>query len=78
MSNFLQIDLHGHTADSAKRQLDAALKHLAPDVREIKVIHGYHQGTSLREVVRRYRHPKIERKLSGLNQGATIFVIKGD
>ena len=45
------------------------------DVREVTVLHGFHGGTALRDMVRRYKNPKIERKILGLNQGETIFVI---
>ena len=76
MAYFFSIDLHGHTIESAKKYLDTSLKNLPPDVREVEVIHGFHQGTALRDLIRRYKHPKIERKILGLNQGTTIFIIK--
>lgn len=76
LSYFYRIDLHGHTRESAKKLLDFSMKNLAPDVREVEVVHGFHQGTALRELVRSYKHSRIERKILGLNQGSTIFVIK--
>lgn len=72
----IKIDLHGQTVDSARRLITARLKALPPDVREVEVVHGYHGGTALQEMVRRYKNAKIERKILGLNQGTTVFVIK--
>lgn len=76
MSYFYTIDLHGHTRESAKKLMDTSLKSLPSDTREVEIIHGYHQGTSLRDMVRAYKHPKVERKILGINQGSTIFIIK--
>lgn len=76
MSYFHTVDLHGHTTESARQLLDFTLKTLPPDARELEVIHGYRQGTALREMVRKYRHRRIERKILSMNQGSTVFVIK--
>lgn len=78
MSYFFRLDLHGQTLDSARKLLDATLKALPADVREVEVIHGYHQGTALRTLVRNYKHPKIQQKILGLNQGSTVFLIRKD
>ena len=72
----IEIDLHGHTIDSAMKLITQTLKTLPKDVREISVVHGYHSGTALRDMVRKYSNPKIERKILGLNQGVTIFIIR--
>lgn len=71
----VEIDLHGHTVESAGKVLTQRLKQLPNDVREVTVLHGFDGGTALRDMVRRYKNPKIERKILGLNQGETIFVI---
>ncbi len=76
MAHIIEIDLHGHTTDSAKRLLTQRLKNLPKDVREVHIIHGFHGGTSLQTLVRTYKNAKIERKIVGLNQGTTIFLIK--
>lgn len=72
----IKIDLHGHTIESAKSLITSTLKNLPEDVREVEIIHGYHGGTALRNMVSKYSNSRIERKILGLNQGATIFVIK--
>ena len=47
-------------------------------VYRLKVIHGYHGGTVLRDAVRaRYRnHPKVKRIEVGLNPGETDLVLR--
>ena len=70
------IDLHGHTVESATRLLTQRLRSLNKNVTEVAVLHGYNSGTALRDMVRRYKNSKIERKVIGLNQGETIFIIK--
>ncbi len=73
----IEIDLHGHTVESARSLITSTLKTLPKDVREVSVIHGYRGGTALRNMVSKYSNAKIERKkILGLNQGVTIFVIK--
>lgn len=76
MSYFMEIDLHGLTSAEATTKLDEILKKLPKSVGELTVVHGYRGGTALKEMVRRYKHPKVERKILGMNQGTTIFVIK--
>ena len=76
MAYNIEIDLHGQTTDSARRLLTQRLKSLPKDVREIHIIHGFHGGTSLQTLVRTYKNAKIERKILGLNQGTTIYIIK--
>lgn len=72
----IEIDLHGQTVESARKMLTTTLKNLPSDVREVTVVHGYHGGTALQNMVRCYKNAKIERKFLGLNQGSTIFMIK--
>lgn len=76
MSYYAKIDLHGHTAESAERMLTSRLSQLPNDTVEVIVIHGYHGGTKLLETVRSFKHYRIERKILGLNNGETIFMIK--
>lgn len=72
----MSVDLHGLTREQARERLLYTMRSLPRDVRELTVIHGYRGGTALRDMVRRFSHPKIERKILGLNQGETIFIIK--
>lgn len=58
----VSLDLHGKNAYQARVALDAALRRSA-GVYRIRVIHGYHGGTALRELVRgEYgKHPAVLR-----------------
>ncbi len=73
-----RIDIHGETGESARKKLCEKLKTLPKDTKELVVIHGYHGGHILQDTVRRFKHPKVERKILGLNQGETVFLIKKD
>lgn len=78
-SAFVDIDLHGYTADQAAVKLDSVLRKVnVNSTYQIRVIHGYHGGTAIRDMVlRRYRnHPKVRRIIPGENPGITVLVIK--
>ena len=72
----MEIDLHNETRESGRKKLTAKLNSLPKGTQELVVIHGYHHGTVLRDMERSFKHPKVERKILGLNQGETIFLIK--
>lgn len=76
MAYFVTIDLHGQTVESARKILNEKLKALPADTHEVTVIHGYHGGTAILQMVRSYKNSKIERKILGLNNGETVLVIK--
>ena len=76
MSYFHETDLHDLNLKQAREKLNKTLDNLPDDVGELTVIHGYRSGTALRDMVRKYKHPRIERKILGMNQGTTIFKIK--
>ena len=40
----VEIDLHGHTVESAGKVLTQRLKQLPNDVREVTVLNGFHGG----------------------------------
>ena len=46
-----EIDLHGKNEYQARVTLDAALRRVRPGTYRIRVIHGHHGGTALRELV---------------------------
>ena len=72
----ITIDLHGMTAAEAMSALLKMLKSCPADTEEIEVIHGCHSGQTLLNMVRSFSHPKISRKILGLNNGMTAFVLK--
>lgn len=72
------IDIHGMNKYQAKIYIDSHLKKASGGVYRVKVIHGYHGGTGLRDMVRcEYaKHPKVIRVEIGLNPGETDLVLK--
>ncbi len=77
-SGTICLDIHGMTCTQAQAAIDAALRRAGGSVYRLEVVHGYHGGTQLREMVRRVyaRHPRVKRLEIGLNQGATELVLR--
>jgi len=71
-----EIDLHGMYVDDAKKYLSDQILRLPKGVLSVDIIHGYNQGTALKKMVMSFKHDRIERKIIGLNQGITTFIIK--
>lgn len=73
-----ELDLHGMTQFQAKIAIDSFIKRAGRDVYRIRIIHGYHGGTALREMIRHdYKgNKKIIRIECGLNQGETDLVLR--
>ena len=78
MRAFEELDVHNMTRAQAITAIDAVLRRAKGEVYRLKVIHGYHGGTALRDAVRaHYRgHPKVLRVELGLNPGETDLVLK--
>jgi hypothetical protein len=72
----ISVDLHGMTADEGKSSLLRLLKSCPADTEQIEVIHGCHRGTVLLDMVRSLKHPRIDRKILGLNNGVTVILLK--
>lgn len=72
----VSVDLHGMTVEGARRHLLQTLKSCPKNVSELEVIHGCHSGQALLNMVRSFSHPKIERKILGMNNGVTVFILK--
>lgn len=77
-SGTIRVDLHGMTCVQAQAAVDAALRRAGGSVYRLEVIHGYHGGTQLRDMVRRVygKHPRVLRLELGLNPGSTELVLR--
>ena len=75
---FIDLDLHGLYRDEAMKAIDKALSRADYTTYQIRIVHGYNRGTSLRSMIREeYQyHPKVKRIIPGDNPGMTILVIK--
>ena len=72
----LTLDLHGKTQYQARVALDAALRR-SKGLYRIRVIHGYHNGTALRELVwREYAVHSPVLRLEAVNESTTDLVLR--
>ena len=74
----ITADLHGKTAYQAKVAVDALLRRAGAGTYRIRLIHGSHGGTALRDFIQlEYgRHPKVKRLLLSPDGGATELVLR--
>ncbi|MDD4848365.1 MAG: Smr/MutS family protein [Bacteroidales bacterium] len=74
----LKIDIHGLTAQEAKEKVQEMVKKAPRNVQKIVVVHGYHNGTVLSEMVRRQiRSPRIVDIIPAVgNDGETVIWLK--
>ena len=74
----ITADLHGKTVHQAKVTVDALLRRSGTGTYRIRLIHGSHGGTALRDFIQlEYgRHPKVKRLLLSPDGGATELVLQ--
>ena len=74
----LTLDLHGKNTYQTKVAVDALLRRAGNGTYRIRLIHGYHGGTTLREFLRSEytRHPKVKRLTLSPDGGATELVLR--
>ena len=77
-SPIITIDLHGLHRDEAINIIGKALKTADNSTYQIKLIHGYNRGTSLKDmIIDEFRyHPKVLRIQPGDNLGTTILILR--
>ena len=73
----VELDFHNMLVKDAQRELTSYLSHAPDSVREVRVVHGYHGGTALRDMIRyHFHHPRIKTKMIALNPGETRLILK--
>jgi DNA-nicking Smr family endonuclease len=74
----IDIDLHGMYRDEAIKAIDKALRSADSGTYQIRLVHGYNHGTSLKNmIIDEYRyHPKVLRVVPGDNLGITVLVLR--
>ena len=72
------VDLHGKTTYQAQVTIDALLRRARAGTYRIRLIHGSHGGTALRDFIRsaHSRHPKVKRLILSPDGGATELVLR--
>lgn len=75
MSGIVEIDLHGQNLYQAKVRIDAALRRSRPGTYRLRLIHGCHGGTALRDMIRRdYAGACL--RLAAVGEGVTDLVLR--
>ncbi len=72
----MELDLHGKNAYQARVAVDAALRRAGRGTYRIRLIHGYHGGTALRDLVRREYADRVLRLETGVGSGITDLVLR--
>lgn len=71
----VEIDLHGKNEYQARVTIDAVLRRARAGTYRLRIIHGYHNGTALRDMVRKEYVGRVLRVLP-LDQGRTDLVLR--
>ena len=76
----VEIDVHGMSAEEAVRAVGKKVKAAGNATYRIRVIHGYHGGTAIREAIKRELgyglEPKIKKICGGDNPGITELILR--
>ncbi|MDI9520671.1 MAG: Smr/MutS family protein [Bacillota bacterium] len=74
----MELDLHGKNLFQARIAVSSALTRATSADYRLKIIHGYRQGSAIRDMLREEfkGHPKVLRMETGMNEGQTIFVLR--
>lgn len=70
------VDLHNMTKEDAKANLIYAINSADFDIKCLVIVHGYHGGTIIKNLVRKeFSSDEIQEKVN-LDAGRTIFLLK--
>lgn len=74
----LKIDIHGFTESEARLKVQDFIKKAPRNTQKIVVVHGYHNGTILSDMVRyKIRSPRIVDIMPAVgNDGETVIWLK--
>ena len=74
----ITVDLHGKTTYQARITVDALLRRAGNSTYRLRLIHGCHAGTALRDFLGRTyaRHPRVKRLILSPDGGTTELVLR--
>lgn len=77
-AGIIEIDIHGMNKYQAKILIESRLRSVPKSVYRLRIIHGYHSGTELRDMVRKKlgANKKVLRVEVGLNPGETDLILR--
>lgn len=80
VAGIIEIDVHGKDVETAIREIKKYLNNAGAGTYRIRIIHGYHGGTRIRDGIwdefSYGREPKVKRITMGENQGITELVLR--
>ena len=76
MGGILELDLHGKNVYQARIAIDAALRRAGKGIYRIRLIHGFHSGTALRDMIRSEYAGRGLRLETGVDPGITDLVLR--
>lgn len=80
VSGIVEIDVHGKNVEASVEEVQKLLRLAKAGVYRIRVIHGYHGGTRIRDGLRDEfgygRESKVKRITMGENPGITELVLR--
>lgn len=73
-----EIDIHGMNAYQARVLIDSRLRRAGRDVYRLRIIHGCHHGTILRDMIAETyaHHRRVLRMETGRNGGVTELILR--
>lgn len=75
MEGIVTLDLHGKNTYQAKVAIDAALRRAKSGTYRLRLIHGYHGGTALRDMIRAEYAARC-RRMVPINESTTDLVLR--
>ncbi|MDD3413182.1 MAG: hypothetical protein PHY47_04205 [Lachnospiraceae bacterium] len=76
----VEKDVHGMTTEEAMKEIHRLLEVSGSSTYRIRVIHGFHGGTRIRDELREEfgfsREPKVKRIVPGDNMGITELILR--
>lgn len=79
-SGIIEIDLHGCTYEEGLKKTEQAVNSANSSVYRVRVIHGFHEGNSLKRMLQEEfsygRSKKVLRVVGGSNQGVTELILR--
>lgn len=77
-SGIITVDLHGKNTYQAKVTVDALLRRAHVGTYRIRLVHGCHGGTALRDFIRAEYgcHPQVKRMVLSPDGGTTELVLR--
>lgn len=75
MEGIVTLDLHGKNVYQARITIDAALRRAGNGTYRLRLIHGHHGGTALRDTIRA-EYAQRCRRMVPINEGTTDLVLR--